>query len=228
MKPDSLVSQAFLMIKHMHKFFKIIGLLFIALSFSSCIELVEEIKINPDLSGRYHLYLSNDGLEFLFKAVSQNIDISALERSLQIISHQDGISNFTTAINLKKGIFSIQFDFSDSKKLTKAFYLSLGAEKRFYNKNFLSVNQSRIKRPNLRPYLIKYLKKEDLFAKLPNGKILDYVNYRFKIITPEPIKGAWPKSESEQYRTQEYNKLYTLKTLLDENKSTKIVIRFGK
>lgn len=198
------------------------------MSFSSCIELIEEIEINTDLSGKYHLYLEHDGLEFVFKSITQNIDLTEVNKRLQILKQQDGIQNLKTDINLKKGIFSIQFNFSDAKKLSRAFYASLGVEKRFYHKSFLKVNQSKIVRPNLRSYLVKYVQKQGILNRLPNERLLNYVNYRFRIISPKPIKSARPANESAQINTLEYNQVYTMKELFYNDLNTKSVIRLSK
>ncbi len=212
----------------MLKAFKILSLLLIAMSFTSCIELVEEIKINTDLSGKYHLYLKHDGLEFVFKSITQNIDLTELNKRLQILEQQEGIQNLRTNINLKKGIFSIQFNFSDAKNLTRAFYASLGAKKRFYHKSFLKVNQSKIVRPNLRSYLIKYAHKKGLINKIPSERILEYVNYRFRVISPRPIKTAWLPNKPTQSNPLEYNQIYTMRALFHDDLNTKCVIRLSK
>lgn len=195
-------------------------------SFNSCIELVEEIKINSDLSGKYHLYLKHNGLDFLFNSIPQNPDLTGLENGLHTLALQKGISNLSTNINLKKGDFSIRFDFSDAKSLTDAFYASLGAKKHFYHKSFLKVNQSKIKRPNLTPYLVKYAERNGLLDKLPSDKILDYVKYRYTIISSKNIESTQPLNASS--KDYEYTQLYPMKSLLMQKQSTKSVIHLKK
>lgn len=210
----------------MPKIVKLIGFILLMFGSTSCVELVEEIKINSDLSGKYHLYLKHNGLGFLFNSAGQNIDLSGLENGLEKLKHQKGISNLRTNINPKKGKFSIQFDFSDAKSLTHAFYASLGAKKRFYHKSFLKINQSKITRPNLTPYLVKYAESQNLIDELPSEVLLGYVDYRYRIITPQNIKSALPPNTSE--RTKEYNQLYSSKSLLLEKQNTKSTIRLEK
>ncbi len=212
----------------MLKTFKIVALIFLSFSFSSCIELVEEIKINPDLSGTYHIYIKHNGLEFLFNAFSPNLNLEKLERVLKRFEKQKGISDLTSNINPSKGKFSVQFDFSDAKSLTQAFYTTLGAEKQFYNKSFLKVNNSRIKRPNLTPYLIKYAENNELLDGLPSEKMLDYINYRYRIISSKSIKKETPPNSSHIDKENEYSHLYPLKSLLINGQSTKSVIRLNK
>ncbi|MCD6179083.1 MAG: hypothetical protein J7K39_04190 [Bacteroidales bacterium] len=210
----------------MRKFFRIFTLLILAFSFTSCIELVEEIKINTDLSGEYHLYLKHNGLGFLFNSIGQNIDLSRLDDGLQKLEQQNGISNLKTNINPKKGKFSIQFDFSDDNSLNRAFYAALGVKKRFYHKNFLKISQSKIKRPNLTPYLVRYAKSQGLLDQLPDENILDYVKYRYRVISSENIKHAIP--ESYLSKKQEYDQLYPLKSLLLHRQSSKSIIYLEK
>jgi len=210
----------------MPKKFKILAIFILSISLTSCIELVEEIKINPDLSGNYHLYLKHNGLDILFSSITKNLDLSKIKNGIQELEKQKGISNLKSVIDLKKGKFSVRFDFSDAKSLTQAFYASIGAKKRFYHKNFLRVNQSKIKRPNLTPYLVKYFEKNGLLDQLPSTEILDYVDYRYRVISTKVIKTALPSSTSiNQY---EYSRLYPMNTLLLQGQSIKSVIRLNK
>ncbi|MBN1651981.1 MAG: hypothetical protein JW857_11670 [Bacteroidales bacterium] len=207
----------------MRKVIKIFILLFASLSFSSCIELVEEIKINPDLSGEYHLYIEQNNLTRLLNSLSDNIDLSELQTRLQVLKQQEGISQLITDIHPKKSRFSIRFHFSDAKSLTKAFYASLGAKKQCYNKAFLKVNSRRIKRPNLTPYLVKYAKSKDLKLTNQSHKILDYLDYSYRITSSKKIKSAFPPSSEQNQR--HYIRRYTVNDLLINEQSTKSVIR---
>ncbi len=210
----------------MPKFFKILALLILGFSFNSCVELVEEIKINKDLSGEYHLYLKHDGLGFLFNSFGQNIDLKGLDNGLEKLKQQEGITKLRTDINPKKGRFSLQFNFSDYKSLNQAFYGALGVKKQFYHKNFLKVNQRKIKRPNLTPYLVKYAESQGLLEQLPSEKILDYISYRYRIISPKKIESAKP--ESTTFGDYEYTQQYPIKTLLLDKRSTKSIVRIEK
>lgn len=210
----------------MPKILKLIGLLIIAFSFSSCIELVEEIKINADLSGKYHLYLKHKGLGFLFNSFSQDLDLRELEKGLNTLKQQKGISNLARDINPRKGKFSIQFDFADANSLTHAFYASLGAKKQFYHKSFLKVNKNRIKRPNLTPYLIKYIESTGLLKQIPSEQLFGYIQYRYRVISPRNIKSAIPTASNISYR--EYNQVYPLQSLLIQKHSIKSTIRIQK
>ena len=119
-------SQAFLIPISMFRSLKIFSLILLSFSLSSCVELVEEIHINKNLSGKYHLYLTHNGLNFLFNSAVKNIDLSQLEQRVKVLSQQDGISELSTDINLNKGRLSIAFNFSDAQHLTQAFYSVIG------------------------------------------------------------------------------------------------------
>lgn len=209
----------------MRRALKIFILLFVSLSFSSCIELVEEIKINPDLSGEYHLYIEQNSLTRLLNSFSDNFDLSELEARLQILKQQEGISDLLSDINPKKGRYSVRFHFSDAKSLTHAFYASLGAKKSLFNKAFLKVNAHKIKRPNLTPYLVKYAKNRDLLTKIPSSKLLEYLHYNYKITSSKNIKSALPLISEQNMNQRQYNQRYTIKNLLLNKQSTKSVIR---
>jgi hypothetical protein len=210
----------------MPKLFKILALLLLSFSLTSCVELVEEIKINEDLSGEYRLYLKHNGLDLLFNSLAKNIDTKGLDDGLENLKQQEGISKLRTDINPKKGRFFIQFHFSDSKSLSHAFYGALGVKKQFYHKNFLKINPSKIRRPNLTPYLVKYAESQGLLDELPSENILDYLSYRYRIISPKKIKSATPANTS--FGAYEYTQLYSLKTLLLDKRSTKSIIKTNK
>jgi len=210
----------------MPKAIKIFGLLLITLSLNSCIELVEEVTINPDLSGNYHLYLQHNTFEFLFNAIPYDLNLNEVESGLQRLKQEKGISNLTSDIRLNKGKLSIQFDFSDAKSLNKAFYASIGTKKRFYNRSFLKVGQKKIKRPNLTPYLIKYAESRGVLDQIRNEKMLDYISYRYRLISSNTLKSAFPPNISS--KRNEYTQLYPLKSLLVQERSTKSVIRLNK
>jgi len=209
----------------MHKAFKFIGLLLLSLSLTSCIELIEEIKINTDHSGNYHFYLKHNGLSFLFNAIPDDFNLKEFEQGIKKVEYANGISNFFMDINLKKGRFSFSFDFSDEQSLNRAFYQGFGIEKRFFHKSFLKISESKIKRPNLTPYLIKYIESNKYLDQLPNKEILDYVSYRYRLISSKDIKSAKPHSYPSKNKETEYNQVYKFKNLLFEKQSTKSVIR---
>lgn len=211
----------------MPKGFKIIGLLFILLSFSSCIELVEEIKINPDLSGNYHLYLKHDGLDFLFKAVPKNVDLSDIETAMNRLKLQEGIHNLKSDIKINKGKFSVQFDFSNAKSLSHALYAVFGAKQQFYNKSFIKVGRSKVKRPNLTPYIIEYAKSKVLLDELPGDMVMENIYYTYRLITPKDIKHSKPDNYSLSNQN-EYVHRYSMKSLFQNEQSTKSTIRLVK
>lgn len=208
----------------MNKTIKIIVLLLFSLSLSSCVELVEEIRFNADLSGKYHIYLKHNGLDFLFNSLTKNLDLSGLDEGLKSIESQEGIRNLKTDIQPKKGKFSIQFDFDNARSLTKAFYASIGVKKQFYHTAFIKASESKIKRPNLTPYLLRYIKNSDLKDQIPSGKILDYVKYRYHIIGPENISKSTPANIA--LKPNEYTQIYPLKAIIIDKASTKSIIKY--
>ncbi len=208
----------------MNKILKFLSLLFISLSFSSCIELVEEININPDLSGDYHLYIQHQGLDFLLDYIADDIDISSIQIGIERLKIQSGIRAVKSDIRPRKGKFSIQFHFDDATSLNRAFYASLGVKKQFYHKDFIKIKQRKIKRPNLTPYLFRYAKANGVLQQIPSDKLLDYITYSYHIISSKNIASSTPPNESPN--SKEFLQNYRLKSLLSEKESTKSIIRF--
>jgi hypothetical protein len=207
----------------MNKTIKLFSLFLISISFSSCIELVEEIDINSDLSGQYHLIVQHQGLDFLLDYFTKNIDISGVQKAIDRLKHQSGISSIKSDLRPEKGKFSIEFHFDDSQSLNRAFYTSLGVKKQFYHKNFIKIKHKKIKRPNLTPYLIRSAEENGLIEQIPSEKLLKYISYRYHLILPENIRSTTARNESVS--SKEFIQNYGFKALLLDKESTKSIIR---
>jgi len=199
-------------------------LLLLAGSLSSCVELVEEINIRSDQSGQYHLYLNYSGLSSFLTLIPTNFSAPILEEDVQKLEKQAGIHNLSSQIELQNARFSIQFDFDNIKQLNNAFYALFDTRKHFYQKSFIKANKHKIKRPNLSPYLLKYIEENRLQEQIPKNA-LNYVDYRLIIHTPKEIRSAKPKTTPTDSNPYTYTQVYPLKTLLTDNLSTKVSIR---
>jgi hypothetical protein len=208
----------------MLKSLKIFGLIIMALSLNSCIELVEEIKINTDNSGNYHFYLKHNGLGMVLNLFSLELNLEKYEQKLRAIEKTEGVSNFKMDINPRKAKFSIQFDFENDKTLNRAFYSAAHVKKRFYYKNIQKISNSKIKRPNLTPYLIYYIDKHNILDEIPNQGWLKYISYRYRIISYGEIVKTFPQNTEINNKEFVYTQLYKVEEILFEKKSTKSII----
>lgn len=208
----------------MLKSLKIFGLIIMALSLNSCIELVEEIKINSDNSGNYHFYLNHNGLGMVLNLFPLELNLERYEQKLRAIEKTEGVSNFKMDINPRKAKFSIQFDFENDKTLNRAFYSAANVKKRFSYKNFQKISNSKIKRPNLTPYLIYYIDKHNILDEIPNQNWLKYISYRYRIISHSEIHKTNPQNSAINDKLYVYTQLYKVEDILFEKKSTKSII----
>ncbi|MBN2236575.1 MAG: hypothetical protein JW729_03390 [Bacteroidales bacterium] len=209
----------------MRKTIRIVVFLLFTISFTSCIEIVEEIHVNKNLSGSYRLYLKNNGMAFLFNAMSDNLNTEELEKNLNQLKNQEGISNFEFVLNPKKGQFSVGFDFKNTKSLNRAFYTSFGVKKRFYHKNYLTIRAHKVTRPNFTPYLLNYADSQNIFDQIPQ-KLLDYVDYRYRLVCPNPINRANPSNQNNTINTHEFTQVIPLKKIYFEHQSTKSIVKY--
>jgi len=211
--------QAFLCSFFMKKL-PIIALFILSFSFTSCIELVEEIRVLPDLSGDYHLYLKHNGLGLLLNFLPEKLQTGELEKQIQELEKQKGISQFSYALNPRMGKFSVSFHFSNARNLTRAFYNSFGAPHYFFSKPFLRVTENNIVRPNMSAYLIRFLEESNLKSQIPSEKLLDYVSYRYRVVCHKEIETAYPLPTRLGSDLREYNLVIPLKEIVLNNRST--------
>ena len=177
------------------KYLLLFSLIMTSLFLSSCIDLVEEISINDDLSGHYEIRLETAGLggfgQLLRKGNDFDFaeaDIKKLDRTLNKLKKQEGISHVYKIVNPKDLKFYISFDFANEKALNNAIYSLANIKSNIFIKKFLKVKSNKIVRPNLNPYIQKIIKDKDLMAKLPSEDLLSYVNYICIINAPKEIK----------------------------------------
>ena len=99
----------------MRKLFFTLSIFILSLSLTSCIDLIEEVSINADLSGTYEMRLEASGFGGLMGQMGGNIDIpqiAELDQRLASLRNQPGISNVSKNITAKDLKFNIRFSSS--------------------------------------------------------------------------------------------------------------------
>lgn len=160
-------------------------------SFTSCIDLVEEISINKNKSGHYNLGVQADGLAGLISLNSQQFEVPAikeLDEKISILKQQAGISNVKKDFKANSFFFNLSFDFEDEKSLNNAMYTLAEVEPSIFIKKFLKIKNHKIIRPNLNTYLQILIQQQGLLDDLPSKDVLNYINYKLVINTPSEIK----------------------------------------
>ena len=108
---------------------KIIPIVVILLTLSSCIEIIEEIHINDDKSGSLSYKLESSQLGFLLNKLSGLIDIKFEDQLKEkakdlavLLKQKEGISHVEFNIDHKSMDYELRCNYSDTKKLNAALY----------------------------------------------------------------------------------------------------------
>lgn len=212
----------------MRKLFFSIAIIFISLSLTSCIDLIEEVSINNDLSGKYEMRLETAGFGGMMSQMGGVPDIpqiDELDEKLKMLRAQPGISNIKKDLNAKQLKFNISFDFEDEKSLNNALYALAEIKPNLFLKKFLKIKKHKVVRPNLSPYLKRLIEEQNLSEQIPSEDMLNYVNYKFIVNTPKEIKRA----SGERARIQSNNTMvissYSFRELLINKENVYLKIK---
>lgn len=212
----------------MRRFFSLFISIIIAISFTSCIDLIEEISINKDLSGHYELRLEAGGLGGMMSMAGGQMEIPAikeLDEKVDLLKHQAGISHVQKKIHLKSMQFYISFDFEDEKSLNEAMYQLATVESNVFIKKFLKIRKHKVIRPNLTPYLKLLIEDQNLMDQIPSEDMLSYVNYKFILNTPTEIKQVKGKRAIIQSNKKTVISSFSFKDLLVNKENVYLKIK---
>jgi len=211
------------------RYLRFLILFTVAFSFTSCIDLVEEISINHDLSGHYELRLETGGLGSMMGQMGNQISIpqlNELESRLRVLRAQAGISNVQKHIKIKELRFHISFDFENEKALNNAIYQLAGIEPNIFLKKFLKVKKHKLVRPNLNPYIQRIIEDRDLLNQLPSTDLLSYVDYKFILNSPYDIKSVSNSKAIIQSDKKTMISSYSLKELVLDKKNIYLKVKY--
>ena len=161
--------------------------------FSSCIEIVEEITINPDQSGTVSFYTDfgalggmavNLGEKYIQSSLLNQIK-SFPETTAGLLKGVKGLSNIKPVTN-KKGLYSISFDFKNYRQLNDAIYKLFDIKKHFYEPGYIKVSKRKIMKKNYAPILRLYVKKYQ--DQLKDKSMLKLLSYKSIIHFPKEVK----------------------------------------
>lgn len=174
---------------------KIIPIVVILLSLSSCIEVIEEIQINKDKSGSLSYRVESNQIGFLLNKLTAFIDIafedqlqSKVEEIALLLKQKDGIKHVEFKINRNTIDYELYCEFSDSKKLNEAFYEVFGYKKTILSPSYLKVSNNSVKKINFSPRLKKYLDEEGI--EVPSEYLSEVINFKSYIYLPQKVKNV--------------------------------------
>lgn len=212
----------------MRKLIFTISLIVASLTFTSCIDLIEEVSINNNLSGSYEMRLETAGLGSMMSQMGGVPDLPQLremDAKINQLRQQQGISNVKKNIQPKELIFKISFDFENEEALNNAMYALAGIKPNLFVKKFLKVRKNKVVRPNLSPYLEKLIKEQNLKEQIPSEDMLNFVNYKFIVNTPKEIKRVINDKAVISSSRQTMIATYSFKELLMDSESAYLKVK---
>lgn len=199
----------------MRKYILLFLLVGMSLGFTSCIDLIEEVTINKDLSGHFEMRLETGSFGGLnFGGMPEITQLRELDAKMNQLKSQPGISNVKKNIKPKDLKFNISFDFKDENSLNQAMYAMADIKPNIFIKKFLKIKKNKVIRPNLGPYLKKFIDDQKLLDQLPSADMLNYVNYKFIVNTPEEIKSLTGEKAMVQSNKKTVISTYSFKDLI--------------
>jgi hypothetical protein len=161
--------------------------------FNGCIEIVEEITLNADQSGNVKFYMDLGSLGGMAMNMGESYMQGPLldqikklpETAAGILKGVKGLSNINPVTN-KKGLYSVSFDFKNSKQLNQAIYKLFDVKKKFYEPNYIRLTKKKLVKKNYAPILRLFLKK--YVSQIKDTSILKLLAYRSTFTFPSAVK----------------------------------------
>ncbi len=192
---------------------------------SGCIDIVEEITINPDKSGTVTFsmdmgmlggYAMNLGESYMQGTLLEQIkNLPATATAL--LKNVDGLSNIKSVTN-KDGLYSVSFDFKNDKDLNQALYTLFDAKKPFFAPNYMKIKKHKIVKKNYAPVLRLFLKKYK--DQIKDASILKLINYKTIFNLPAEVK----KNSNNKFTLSTDNKTLEFKCSIEDLLSTNVNI----
>ncbi len=175
----------------MKKILPVFFLLF--LSLTSCIEIVEEITLHSDQSGKIKYRIKTNQIISFLDNFSDLIDLS-LEKQLKSeaeefaskLKNQEGIDSITINLKGKLSDYSMGFSFASADDLNDAVYRVLGYKENIFSPKYLKITKHNFNRKNFSPWIKKYFEQEGI--DLPSGDLLTMVYFKTIISYPREVK----------------------------------------
>jgi hypothetical protein len=149
----------------MKKFLLFLSLVFL---FSSCIEIKETLTVNEDGSGNIKFVVDMGKIGKSLSPQNQQIDMSFVTEIQNTPAKADsllkpckGISNLKTSAGKENGIYSVSFDFKNSKSLNNALYKLFRQKKSAFKPDFVKVSKHKVNQMNFAPVIKKYILKKE-------------------------------------------------------------------
>jgi hypothetical protein len=172
---------------------KILFLLVALFIFQGCVEITEEIIVNADGSGSIKAGIDVGRIGAAVNNQNSQVDVSILEKirnipseAQQKLSTIKGIKNVQTVSDEKKGIYSVSFEFENSKVLNNAIYAVIGLKKSAFYPSFIKISKHKLVNKDLSPFIRKVFKKQQ--KKSYNDLLYSFISYKCTCVFPADVK----------------------------------------
>jgi hypothetical protein len=203
----------------MKKYKGLLITIIVFLSLPGCIDIVQEIKLNPNKSGSIRFSIDFGVLGSSFMNVAKDyIDLSLMDDikkqpfiSAKVIENTKGIRNILPVSDNNKGLYALSFDFDNEKALNEAFYKLFNSKKKIFLPKVFKISKRSLKITNLAPVVRYFANKYEKDIK--DNKLLSFVSFKQIFVLPDGVKKVKnPKSEIDDYKV---NMSCTIEELLN-------------
>lgn len=193
-------------------------LILFLLFLTSCIDLTQDIEINPDRSGRYSLTVDLGILKYFpsetFSGTSEIIRIiqDLPAQATESLQGQKGISEIENISREEYGVYGIRFKFDNDKSLNKAMYGVADKQKLMFMPDFIRIKRKKVTITNISPYIrqaVSIIQKNSAQSFLTE-QMSQYINITTRLHLPREAKQA------QNQRTKIEQHTATLKSTLSE------------
>jgi len=170
----------------------LLSAIFLMLGTTSCIDFLNEIKINKDKSGSVFLGLEMNAIAGLMITESDKVSPKIKEyiihfpsESAKLLQDVEGISDIESFTQPAQGRIGIGFNFENQKALNMAYYKLLEMDYKWYSPNMVIIKKHKVKVRNATPYIQEYYGEFD--DDFEDNTIVNYLHYRTVIHVPNSI-----------------------------------------
>jgi hypothetical protein len=194
----------------------------------SCVEIVEEITVNNDRSGKIALSVNIGKQNGLFGLISQFADLSFMDeiedevgKTISVLKQQPGISN---VVFEKGNKMRLSFDFDNHKNLNKALYAVSGNEKTIFNPAIYKVKNHSFIKKNITTWakLMMEANKDEM----PDEIVFDMIEITTIVHLPEPIINTSGVGSKVSKDKRTVTTSHFISEILEENISTKMKVKY--
>ncbi|OYT12279.1 MAG: hypothetical protein B6I18_01115 [Bacteroidetes bacterium 4572_112] len=215
---------------HKYRFITIISVLLLLFT-SSCITIINRVKVNEDKSGTAFIGVELNLFAQFKNLSSDNISVdekntilSFPEVAKQKLNGINGISNIKTYGVVNFGRFGIEFNFANSKALNKAYYRLMDEEYKWYYPNFINIKNRKLIVKNISPYIKTYIEEND--EEFISSNIIKFVNVATVIELPRKIKASQIDNGSISSNERIFTNITPLKDIMEQEVSIGFKLKY--